>query len=210
VNTNGLAKHYGQLTPWERVPLLLAARQRDDEAEALRLEQSAPRINYNVVDFYGVHEGLLLVASSHMMIQLDLAAQLWRMEAMAADHAFLRGGKRNDQLADRLERNLRILAWRLVLNADAWRLFCGELGVDPEAVLPGCPGKDMVDDAESLARLLAFAPEEALAWFRDRDKAHAPSQDQTRNGQNENWIPIAADVARQLRQALDSAAEPFG
>jgi hypothetical protein len=37
MNTHALAKHYGALTPRERLPLLVAARLRHDDAEEDRL-----------------------------------------------------------------------------------------------------------------------------------------------------------------------------
>ena len=40
MNTNGLAKLYGQLTPKERLPLILAASARGDEAERNRPTKS--------------------------------------------------------------------------------------------------------------------------------------------------------------------------
>jgi hypothetical protein len=44
VNTKGLARLYDRLTPWARLPLLLAALHRGDDAEAQHLAVSAPRI----------------------------------------------------------------------------------------------------------------------------------------------------------------------
>ena len=44
MSANGLARLYGRLTIWERIPLLLAAEARGDEAEYRRLfNSSAPR-----------------------------------------------------------------------------------------------------------------------------------------------------------------------
>ena len=46
MNTNGLARHYGSLTPEERLPLVLAATWRGDGPERARLLASAPRVAY--------------------------------------------------------------------------------------------------------------------------------------------------------------------
>ena len=43
MNTKGLAKLYDRLRAAERLPLLVAASARGDEAEAQRLRRSAPR-----------------------------------------------------------------------------------------------------------------------------------------------------------------------
>jgi hypothetical protein len=48
MNTKGLARHYAILTPWERLPLILAASARGDEQERSRLATSAPRVGYQL------------------------------------------------------------------------------------------------------------------------------------------------------------------
>src|SRR5262249_47000612 len=74
VNTNGLAKHYESLTPWERVPLILAAMARGDEPERTRLVQSAPRLAYAVQNHAGLADALFKVSAAHFMRLLDLVA----------------------------------------------------------------------------------------------------------------------------------------
>jgi hypothetical protein len=42
MNVNALTKYYDTLTPWERLPALLAASARGDEPEAQRRSRTAP------------------------------------------------------------------------------------------------------------------------------------------------------------------------
>jgi hypothetical protein len=58
MNSNSLARHYNKLTPWERVPLIIAAGLRDDGTERERLVSSAPTNLFHVPDFRGLSEDL--------------------------------------------------------------------------------------------------------------------------------------------------------
>jgi hypothetical protein len=42
MNTKGLAKHYDSLTPWERLPLILAASSRGGRTTWLKLMEKRP------------------------------------------------------------------------------------------------------------------------------------------------------------------------
>jgi hypothetical protein len=75
MNTNGLARHYDKLTAWERLPLLLAAIGRGDDAEAERLASSAPTRTAQVAHYYGLWDGLALLSVCHQMIQCALTGQ---------------------------------------------------------------------------------------------------------------------------------------
>jgi hypothetical protein len=48
------------------VPLLLAAAARGDALEAGRLTRTAPRVGYELPDYYGLSETLLLLTLSHL------------------------------------------------------------------------------------------------------------------------------------------------
>src|SRR5438046_1433779 len=50
--SRALAQHYDPLTPWERVPLILAATGRGDYLEEERLSRSAPKLSYLIPDHY--------------------------------------------------------------------------------------------------------------------------------------------------------------
>jgi hypothetical protein len=50
MNTNGIAKHYAQLTPEERFRLIMAASDRGDEAETERLTNAAKPVAFSKPD----------------------------------------------------------------------------------------------------------------------------------------------------------------
>jgi hypothetical protein len=58
MTTKQLACYYQTLTPWERLPLLVAACQRGDAVEEERVARSAPRKGYQLPDSWGLAEGL--------------------------------------------------------------------------------------------------------------------------------------------------------
>jgi hypothetical protein len=172
MNTKGLAKHYDKLTPWERVPLIIAAGARGDEAEQERLARSAPMTLCRVSDFRGLSEGLHALAHGHMMALLDLAAWYWHISAMLAECSLGFREEEAKQHEDRLWDTLRLLAYRFVVGMDAWDRLCGELGIDPWALVKDCPGVDTVQGLEEQARMFAFSAEAAAQYVQQRD-SHA-------------------------------------
>src|SRR5262249_47581747 len=96
--------------------------------------------------------------------------------------------------------NLRLLAFRFVRDADAWKLCSAGLRLDPEAILRHLPGGDLVRDMEAAARNIAFTPEEALAYVRSRPEAAEAT------GGQEQGLDTAADVARGMRAFLTQRA----
>jgi hypothetical protein len=79
MNTALLARHYDVLTPWERLPLLVAAAARADEVEQDRLARAAPKQAFRVPDYWGLLEGLEGLAQLYVLRQLDSAACFWRL-----------------------------------------------------------------------------------------------------------------------------------
>jgi hypothetical protein len=174
MNANGLAKYYDTLTPWERVPLLIAALAHGDDTEFSRLKTSAPRLLFEVSDHADLITGLQHLASRHMMRQLDLTATYWRLTAWNAEDLWLRRGKGNDPEAEKLWSLARQLLHRFLVYADAWQRFCAELGIDPQALSRDYPGSDTLKHMEELARPLACSPEEAAAHARQRNPEAEP------------------------------------
>jgi hypothetical protein len=197
MNTNGLARHYDQLTAWERLPLLLAALNRGDEAEADRLTRSAPTRPALVPHYYGLWEGLTLLSVVHRLQQLDLAYRL------ACATALLASGRAE---GEEPLRHVQMHAFRFILGADAWKLFCAELHIDPEAILGHLPGCDLVRGMEEAAREVAFTPEEALAWLRRPVEAAEAAAGKAPAARREYRMDTAADVAREMREFLEERA----
>jgi hypothetical protein len=64
---------------------------------------------------------------------------------------------------------VRLTAYLLTVELDAWPCFCGELGIDAYFLLDGMPGYETVREAEPLARKLGYTAAEAEAHLRQGD-----------------------------------------
>jgi hypothetical protein len=209
MNTNGLARHYDALTSWERVPLIVAATARGDDAEAECLARSAPRHRFLVPDYFGLVEGLQSLTMLYVLRQLEIAAEfensldlldLWALESLHWDEPPA------DERCQRLWKLARVLAYQLVTRADGWKLLCQEMHLDPEVLPRLLPGFEKVRRIEDLARTAACTAEEALAYFRERFEAGEAAQGKTPTTPREWHIDTAADVARSMREELEEQA----
>jgi hypothetical protein len=165
VNTNALAKLYGRLTPRERLPLLMAAFARKDEAELGRLTLSAPKECFRLPDYHGLSEGLALASLLHLLELLDTAALYWRTSGLLAEWE---ASPDKDASPEKCDGVLKMCAYVFTAKLDGWRRFCAELKADPELLMDRLPGYDTVKRVEEGARHIAFTPEEATAWVRRR------------------------------------------
>jgi hypothetical protein len=160
MNTNGLAKLYEHLTPKERLPLILAASARGDEAERNRQARSAPREGFWLPDYHGLAEGMLLASFFQLLEVLEMAAYYWQAEGLLEQEEIL-GDNKNKELQDRLNGITRIFAYLFVVKIDGWRLFCAQHHYDPDLLWRGLPGFETVCRAAEEIRIMAFTPEEA-------------------------------------------------
>jgi hypothetical protein len=195
MNTNGLAKQYEKLTPWERLPLLAAAWARGDEAESDHLARSAPRESFRLPDYHGLAEGLLLVSLLHLVELLRFTALFWHTQWLSDQSAWLkpRGAEQVDE--DGSLAAVCVGAYLLVCHFDGWRLFCKERNLDPEVLLRDIPGYGVAIEAEAIARALAFNAQEAAAWVR-RDGTAERAE-----------ILTAESVAADLRKFVEKRAQ---
>jgi hypothetical protein len=172
MNTNGLAKLYDRLTPKERLPLIMEAWAREDEAERNRLSLSAPRRSFRLPDYYWLLEGMSHVAFFHLLETLDVAAIYWQANGLLEQEEAL--GKEADKaLRDQLDGLTRMFAYHFLLNIDGWRLFCTQHNYDPDYLWKGLPGYETVRQTEEEARITTFTAEEATAWMRRRGEETA-------------------------------------
>jgi hypothetical protein len=188
MNTNALAKHYDQLTPRERLPLILAASARGDAVERERLARSGPRVGLTVPDHFGLAQAFDELSTLHLLELLNLAALYLRLLAMAdAD------GEDGEQMLD------CALLYGFVFNVRlaGWRLFCAEHGFPPELLWAELPGYGTVRRAERTAQAAAFTPEGAAAHAKRRGRADCEP-------------PTAEGVAAGLREALRVRADWWG
>jgi hypothetical protein len=172
MNSKVLAKLYNRLTPWERVPLIIAAGARGDQEEQERLETTAPTHLYEVPDYHRLSQALYQLADRHLIIQLDLALLYYQAAAMLEVYLPLTGAA-NDERENRLGKIMQLLAYRYVAQADAWRHVCGRLQVDPAVLLKHYPGYDNLQRMEETARLVACSQEDATAIVRQGGDAEA-------------------------------------
>jgi len=166
MNVKDLAKLYDRLTPRERLPLIIAASERGDEAEADRLAHAAPRIEWRLTDYHGLGEGLLWLTLFHMIGQLDLSLAFWQAQALAFGREAFPDGPVDKARAERLWDLVRIAGYKLGVEAEAWRRLHAELHLDPEWFLRDLRGYDSVKLTEQTARLLPCTAEEAADCLR--------------------------------------------
>jgi hypothetical protein len=180
VNTKALARHYGVLTPEERLPLIMAASVRGDETEYGRLMHSAPKVSYRVPDYFG--HGVALSDVSHItfMELLDTAALFLR--------CFASGDHMDEEHGERMFDAARAFGFVLKTKLAGWRAFCRDHGFDAEALWKMLPGRGTVADAERLAADVAFTAEGIIAYFkrlRDEEPGTMISAESFARGLNE-------------------------
>jgi hypothetical protein len=196
MTTNKLARLYGHLTPRERLPLLISAAVRGDDAECSRLVHSAPRVGYRLPDYFGLLDSFLTVAFSHLIERLDLAARCWLIVGVSEIQAATETPRKRARVT-RLDLGVATMALRFCVEVDGWKLFCSELDLDPDAFLATLPAFETVREIEPLARALANTPEEANAYLRSK------------RGSEPARLPTVEDVAECLRERLRMGERPW-
>jgi hypothetical protein len=186
VNTKGLAKHYDSLTPWERLPLIMAAAARGDEQERSRLVSSAPPVTYRVPDHFGLAHAFRDMSDWHFMDLLNLAANYFQALGLADSTP----GKTAERMSD----VALLLGYLFKVTLAGWRLFCAEYHLAPELCWSCLPGFDTVKRAEAMAEAAAFTPEDVRRCLQ-------------RSGQDGAKVPTAEDVVAGLRYCFKARAE---
>jgi hypothetical protein len=203
MNTTNLVRQYDALTPWERLPLIVAAEGRGDEVEANRLVRSAPKLSFHIANCWGLVQGLDHLAKHYLLGQLELAVTYWRVMGIL-DQEPLPGETRiAKQREERLWRAIETLAFRFVVRADGWKLSCRQLQVDPDISLRDLHGYEAVCHMEKVARHLACTPEEAIACLRDAVESDKALESEAPPVGQEYRVDTAEDVARSMRESLE-------
>jgi hypothetical protein len=147
MNSKTLARAYDKLTPQERLSLLVAAFARGDEAECDRILRAAPMIRMRVSADFGVTHAFFWVAMLSHAEQLASAVGFWQAHSMAADELLQVESSEGD---DRLAFVMDMHAWRFRMERQAWRRFCDESSIDPDAYMNGMPGQCQIELVESI------------------------------------------------------------
>jgi hypothetical protein len=189
MNTDGLARQYGSLTPAERLSLIMAASKRGDEQECQRLATSAPSLICRCPHHFALANAFRELCAMHCTTVLGLFAMyLYGIgEARATD------GEEAEQLLD----VSRWFGYMLKVNLAGWQQFYAGLNFDADPFTGGLHGEPVLDLAARLAEQGAFTAEEALACMLRHDlKATAAT--------------TAEGVAADLRKALDVRTARWG
>jgi hypothetical protein len=203
MNTDALARQYETLTPWERVPLLLAASARGDQVEVNRLARSAPRQGFWIADFLGLVDGLDDLAKQHLLRQLDLAVCYTQMTTLLESER-MSSGRRARREEKRIWQVLRMVSHRFLAQADGWKQLCAELHIDSEVLLQDLPGYETVQRMQAQVRLIAFTAEEARAYLRQILKRRQATEEKPSIAEQEARVHDAAAVARSMRAFLEA------
>jgi len=206
MNTHGLSQLYDQLTPSERLPLIMAAAARDDEAEKQRLCAAAPEVSFRVPNYYPLAKALTEAVHYHLLTLLDLAAQFWQwwgiwMTYIGRDSSAgnPKTGRRRKTDADRLlewrARGItRYFASRFVAHRHGWNQFCSAMNIDPEVQLDFMIGWGTILQTDKAARELAFSAEEASQFVR-LETMPAEGNESLERG------PVPVEIAEELAES---------
>jgi hypothetical protein len=195
-DTSVLSRHYDALHPWERLPLICAASARGDEVEADRLVRSAPRLSWQLPDYYWLADGLREQAVQYLLEQLNAGSFFWEALHLLA----LKNQVTYDVPTSSLPSWLRLFAYTVVARAEGWRIFCAELPLDGHAFLRLLPGYAALGRLEEAAPAFAFSQEEAVAYLRDNARTDGDA-----NPDHERKVSIdgPAQIAAAMREALE-------
>lgn len=126
MNAKQIEKHLDKLTAQERAILIVNTFGRGDQTEANRLIDAAPRVNLVAPDCGRVIMRVINAIEWHCLKQVENAASMFLMFAWAdEDRAAC------DPKADFEGDALAATAHNIIARADGWKIFCGELGLDP-------------------------------------------------------------------------------
>jgi hypothetical protein len=129
MNANGLARLYDRLTVWERIPALIAAQARGDDIEYRRLFDASPLRTWRFSEHLVAEQALNVLALIYIGEQLDAAASYFFDMYKMQDP--------DDPCPEDWLIAAESCAYFLAANAEAWRRFCSELDIAPEALTAG-------------------------------------------------------------------------
>lgn len=88
------------------------------------------------------------MAQSYLLEQLDLAACYWKWTAHQEQKLPWDNAAERQQRQQRFDQTKNMLAYRWVVCADGWKLWCADLKIDPDFLLREVPGYEAVQPME--------------------------------------------------------------
>jgi hypothetical protein len=174
MNLNTLTKLYPTLTPAERVPLMLSAIQRGDQQEFGRLASAAPRQSWLITDQHGYTCALWSTALLELIEVLSLEMTWWMCGVLIWQWPTSPRAEELDELRRMID-GAPMLAYRCVIELDAWKRFCEELHVDAEVFWKDFSLYDLMKQSEDAVRRNAATPEEAASYLARHGKTEGPA-----------------------------------
>jgi hypothetical protein len=166
--------------------------------------RSAPRADFGIADCWGLVQGLDLLARHYLLVQFDRADIYWRVLNLLDKEPFSRQSRKAKQREERLWRWVETLAYRIVVQADAWKLFCRQLQIDPDIPLRDLPGHEAVSHVEKSARGLACTHEEACARLREAVESDKSLEGNALPDTSEFRLDTADEMAQFMREFLEA------
>jgi hypothetical protein len=186
MSANGLARLYGRLTIWERIPLLMAAEARGDTAEYRRLfDASAPR-TWLAPEHLLAEEALHVLALTYVGEQLDAAASYFFALWAVADA--------DEPVPGDWHLAADNCAYFFAANLDAWRRLCSELGIAPDVLTAGNHRGWFLHYREG--HMPANAPTKAALQARFRENGQEAPQLATADSLLASWRDLLQAMTR--------------
>lgn len=157
MNTNNLAKQYGNLGPEERFRLIAAASARGDEVERDRLARAARMATIRMPD----HMPFALAFQETAV--LTLMESLNRLAGFLVAYFRSRSERSTDEDREEDHLSARLLGYLLKVQVEGWKLFCERLNAPPFLVWQSLEGSAMVLKSMPLVDEIAFLPAEVSA-----------------------------------------------
>lgn len=211
MNTNGMAKHYSQMTVDERFRLILAAVSRGDDVEKDRLMSAGQKIKQTIWDVVPSVQAFVDLQNSTYIELLALAAQfhglIARTEKLGGEDINTVRAQNNASVEySALHRTGRAafgLGFILKLKFEGWRLFCEGLQVSPLLMWeqPNLPGFHQVMSAVDMASAgIAFPSAAEMArWM---DEAHPRDGIKRTEANVQTAAGLAAELDAEFRERV--------
>ena len=164
MNTDKLLKMYDLLAPAERVPLILASRQRGDVAEENRLVRSAPVRHLRQPDFFEYESRLTELALRYLAQQLKL---IYLFNQLASPSEVPHDGEPLPNAAS-------VVAYQFITNAEGWSEFCRCINIDPDSLTAELPGHDIVEQHVQWLTIVACDHAAATAFLCESSPDRSP------------------------------------